>query len=372
MLQFTDLKHRAVDLLEDFESLWRRLDFSRNKERLDEIEKILSSTAAWEDHEKFTPLLREKGTLQTLLEEFNDLQKAKNDLEEWLELAQEEPGQEILLTVQEHLHELEEKLQQAEMRTLLSEPEDKNPAILEIHPGAGGTEAQDWAEMLFRMYKRWAERHDFNVRLLDFLDGEEAGIKSVTLQIDGPHAYGLLKGEKGIHRLIRISPFDASGRRHTSFASVDVYPDIDQDIEIDVKEEDIRVDVFRSSGPGGQSVNKTSSAIRITHEPTGIVVQCQNEKSQHRNRESALKVLKARLYEIELQKIEDSRQADYANKDAISWGSQIRTYTLQPYRLIKDHRTNTEIGNVDSVLDGDLDEFIRSYLLYLHEKRQTH
>jgi peptide chain release factor 2 len=299
------------------------------------------------------------------------LRKARSDLLEWLELAHEEPSEDVLQNVDEQLRKLKDRLRRTELSTLLSGPEDKISAILEIHPGAGGTEAQDWAQMLLRMYKRWCERHDFSIRILDFLDGDEAGIKSVTLQVEGPYAYGLLKGEKGIHRLIRISPFDASGRRHTSFASVDVYPDIEQDIEIEVRDEDIRVDVFRSSGPGGQSVNKTSSAVRITHLPTGIIVQCQNEKSQRRNKEAALKVLKARLYELELQKIEESKKNEYASKETIAWGSQIRTYTLQPYRLIKDHRSNMESGNVDAVLDGDLDDIIRSFLLHLHGQRKN-
>jgi peptide chain release factor 2 len=306
-----------------------------------------------------------------LLREFKNLQKAREDLLEWLELAHDEPTQDVLQNLNEQLRVLEDRLRRTELSTLLSEPEDKSSAIMEIHPGAGGTEAQDWAQMLLRMYRRWSERHEFSVRILDFLDGDEAGIKSVTLQIEGPYAYGLLKGEKGIHRLIRISPFDASGRRHTSFASVDVYPDVEQDIDIDVREEDIRIDVFRSSGPGGQSVNKTSSAVRITHTPTGIIVQCQNEKSQRRNKESALKVLKARLYELELQKIEEDRRTEYASKETIAWGSQIRTYTLQPYRLVKDHRSNMETGNVDAVLDGELDDIIRSTLLNMHEQRKN-
>ncbi|HBU36214.1 MAG TPA: peptide chain release factor 2, partial [Planctomycetaceae bacterium] len=224
----------------------------------------------------------------------------------------------------------------------------------------------DWAKMLLRMYNRYAERKGFKVTQLDFQPGDEAGIKSVTIQIEGLYAYGLLKGEVGVHRLIRISPFDSSGRRHTSFASVDVYPDMDDDIEIEVKDEDLRIDTFRSSGPGGQSVNKTSSAVRITHIPTGIVAQCQNEKSQHRNKATALRLIKARLYEVELKKIEESRRQDYESKEAIAWGSQIRTYTLQPYRLVKDHRSNSEVGNVEAFLDGDLDEMIRNHLLYIH------
>jgi peptide chain release factor 2 len=226
-----------------------------------------------------------------------------------------------------------------------------------------GTEAQDWAEMLLRMYKRWAERRDFKVEYLDYLPGDEAGLKSVVLQITGAFCYGLLKGEKGIHRLIRISPFDTSGRRHTSFASVDVYPQVSEGIEVDVRDEDLRIDVYRSSGPGGQHVNKTSSAIRITHIPTGLVAQCQNERSQSRNKEAALKLLKAKLYDREVQKREKEKQSEYENKEQIAWGSQIRTYTLHPYRLVKDHRTNADTGNVDAVLDGDIDLFMRSFLM---------
>ena len=262
-------------------------------------------------------------------------------------------------------------LRQTEMATLLGGEQDGNNAILEIHPGAGGVESQDWAEMLLRMYTRWAEDKDFKLTVLDVQPAEEAGIKNAALQIEGPYAYGFLRGEAGIHRLIRISPFDASGRRHTSFASVDVYPDVDDDIEIEVREEDLRVDVFRASGPGGQHVNKTNSAVRITHLPTNIVVQCQNEKSQLRNRQTAMKMLKARLYEQELRKREESQRVDYASKDAINFGSQIRTYTLQPYRLVKDHRSNTEDGNVDAVLDGALDRLMRSYLLYAHAGKQN-
>ncbi len=257
---------------------------------------------------------------------------------------------------------------ETELKALFAGEEDMAPALLEIHPGAGGTEAQDWAEMLLRMYTRWAERHEFTIKTLDFLPGDEAGVKSVTLLIEGPYAYGQLKAEKGIHRLIRISPFDSSGRRHTSFASVDVYPDMGREIEIDIKEDDLRIDTFRASGPGGQKVNKTSSAIRITHLPTNIVVQCQNEKSQFRNKDTALKILRARLFELEQSKLDAEKKKAYNAKEAIGFGSQIRTYTMQPYRLVKDHRTGTESGNVDAVLDGTLDIFIRNYLLYDHEK----
>ncbi|GAB6887686.1 peptide chain release factor 2 [Desulfothermus okinawensis JCM 13304] len=315
--------------------------------------------------------MQKKSQLENELSGIEELEDAKSNMEEWLELAEEDQSSEILQVAEEQIRHFKKVLDSFELKTLLSSEHDKNNAILEIHPGAGGTEAQDWAEMLLRMYKRWAEDKGYKVKELDILPGDEAGIKSVTISIEGPYAYGLLKGEKGIHRLIRISPFDASGRRHTSFASVDVYPEADKEIKIDINEEDLRIDVFRAGGPGGQSVNKTSSAVRITHIPTGIVVQCQNEKSQFRNKEIALKILQARLYERELKKIEEERQKQYSQKSAIAWGSQIRTYTLQPYRLVKDHRTNVEDGNVDRVLDGDLDKFIRSYLLHIHgQKRQ--
>ena len=300
------------------------------------------------------------------MEMYQSLASAKDDLDAWLELAIDDPGEESLSALEAQVDLLQERLTVTEMATMFAFEHDKGNAILEIHPGAGGVESQDWAEMLLRMYCRYGERKGFKVTQLDYQAGEEAGVKSVTLQIEGLFAYGLLKGETGVHRLIRISPFDSSGRRHTSFVSVDVYPDMDDDIEIEVKEEDLRIDTFRSSGPGGQSVNKTSSAVRITHLPTGIVAQCQNEKSQHRNKATALRLVKARLYEMELKKIEESRRQDYQAKDAIAWGSQIRTYTLQPYRLVKDHRSNSESGNVDAFLDGDLDEMIRNHLLFIH------
>lgn len=337
---------------------------------MEEIEKELSSPGAWDNPEKLKPVLQEKSKLETELERLNKLKCSKEELEEWLLLAEEENTQELLETIEEQENLLEELLQLTEMSMLLSEPEDSKDAILEIHPGAGGTEAQDWAQMLLRMYVRWADQQGFTAEYLDFLEGDEAGVKSVTLGIKGQNAYGLLKAERGIHRLIRISPFDSSGRRHTSFASVDVIPEVGQDISINIAESDLRIDVFRASGPGGQSVNTTSSAVRITHIPTGTVAQCQNEKSQHSNKDTAMKILKARIYEQELRKVQAERQATYAGKMEISFGSQIRTYTLQPYRLVKDHRTNTEIGDVDAVLDGKIDTFLRDYLLYLHAEKK--
>ncbi|QJB58493.1 peptide chain release factor 2 [Pseudodesulfovibrio sp. zrk46] len=346
-------------------------DYTETKNRLDEIELELSKPGAWDKPDALTPVLKEKSQLSIKLGMYDDLVEAKDDLDAWLELAQEEADGETLNALDAQVHLFRSRLAGTELATMFAFEHDKNNAILEIHPGAGGVESQDWAEMLLRMYTRYGERKGFKVNQLDFQHGDEAGIKSVTIQIEGLYAYGLLKGEAGVHRLIRISPFDSSGRRHTSFASVDVYPDMDDDIEIDVKEEDLRIDTFRSSGPGGQSVNKTSSAVRITHIPTGIVAQCQNEKSQHRNKATAMRLVKARLYEAELKKIEESRRQDYQAKEAIAWGSQIRTYTLQPYRLVKDHRSNSETGNVEAFLDGDLDEMIRNYLLFMHAHGQN-
>ena len=252
------------------------------------------------------------------------------------------------------------------MSMLMDGEESSLDAIVEIHAGAGGVDAQDWAEMLLRMYLRWSEANGYKTEYLDYQAGDEAGVKSVTLNIAGPNAFGFLRGETGVHRLIRISPFDSSGRRHTSFASVDVIPDVGQKIKIEIKEADLRIDAFRASGPGGQKVNKTSSAIRITHIPSGIVVQCQNEKSQHQNKDSAMRVLKSRLYEQELKRREATKKANYADKDIIAWGSQIRTYTVQPYRLVKDHRTSTELTDVDAVLNGNITTFLKDYLIYRH------
>jgi peptide chain release factor 2 len=344
-------------------------DSAQSEERLKEIESQLSKPGAWDKPEALTPVLREKSGLELRIGMYRDLAQSKANVDDWLLLAQEDQGQDALEALDENLAELERRLNDTELAILLNGPDDNSPAILEIHPGAGGVDAQDWAEMLLRMYLRWVEARGFQADELDRLYGEEAGIKSVTLQITGPYAYGLLKGEAGIHRLIRISPFDSSGRRHTAFASVDVYPDIDTNIEIDVKEEDLRIDVFRASGPGGQHVNRTNSAVRITHLPTNLVVQCQNEKSQLKNKAFAMKILKARLYERELKELEASKKADYASKDAIAFGSQIRTYTLQPYRLVKDHRSSFEDSNVDAVLDGKLDGFLRATLLFQHEER---
>lgn len=354
-------------------------DFKSTQKRLGEIETELAKPDAWNNPDSLTPVLQEKRRLEEESSRLKALEKSHSDMDEWLHMAQDaETGNEedsaesseIAEALLSSLDTLAKILEETELVMLLSAPEDKGDAILEIHPGAGGTESQDWAEMLLRLYSRWAARRNFTIEELDYLPGNEAGLKSVTLKISGPYAFGFLKSERGIHRLIRISPFDSSGRRHTSFASVDILPDMGDEIELDIKESDLRVDIFRSSGPGGQSVNTTSSAVRITHLPTGISAQCQNEKSQHHNRETALKVLKARLYNLELQKREAERQAQYAGKDAIAFGSQIRTYTLQPFRLVKDHRTGCESSDVDGVLNGQIDQFQHDYLIYRHEQER--
>ena len=325
----------------------------------------------WERQEESKNLLKERSDLGAIVGIWKNLGAEIEDNEILFEMAVQEEDQDTLSEIAAHLQELQKRYRELELRQMLNDENDGANAIVSINAGAGGTEAQDWAEMLLRMYLRWIEKKGFKAETVDMLNGEEAGIKSVTFTVAGTFAYGLLKAESGVHRLVRISPFDASGRRHTSFAAVLVFPDIDDRIEIEVKTSDLRVDTFRASGAGGQHVNKTSSAVRITHMPTGIVVQCQNEKSQHRNRDIAMKILRARLYEREKRAQDEKMQEAHDNLDEIAWGNQIRSYVLQPYRLVKDHRTGTEKGNIESVLDGDLDEFIEAYLLSLINQREA-
>jgi peptide chain release factor 2 len=293
-----------------------------------------------------------------LIQRLNDREDEVRTLIEW---ANE--GESVDSDLSTHLEQLEQEVEAAEVQKLLGGDNDAKNAIVSIHPGAGGTESQDWAEMLLRMYLRWAERKEFKTEMLDYQEGDEAGIKSATFTVSGPFAFGLLTCEVGVHRLVRLSPFDAANRRHTSFASVFVYPEIDEEVNVEVNEKDLRIDTYRSSGSGGQHVNVTDSAVRITHIPTGIVVQCQNERSQHRNRDSAMKVLRARLYDLKLQEQQDKIDAMHDGKKDIAWGSQIRSYVFQPYRMVKDHRTKAEVGDVDRVMDGDLDQFIKAFLL---------
>ncbi len=331
------------------------------KSRLDAIEQEMLKPGFW-DEPGSTEVLQERSFILDQLEQIDQLEQESEDLEVLLEMGQEEEDDDAISEVLDGLESLAAKVRRTELARLLSGPHDQNNAIVTIHAGAGGTEAQDWADMLLRMYLRWCEKKNFSVSMLDLVPGEEAGIKGATFLVKGPYAYGYLKAEAGVHRLVRISPFDASGRRHTSFASVFVAPELDETIDIEINEKDIRVDTYRASGAGGQHVNKTSSAVRITHLPTGIVVQCQNERSQHKNRAIAMKILKARLYERELAKREEEKQKLHGDKKEIAWGSQIRSYVLQPYQLVKDHRSGIEKGNVKDVLDGDIDEFIEGYL----------
>lgn len=316
----------------------------------------------WNDQQGAQTIINEANGIKAVVNEYNDLLSTQENLEMTLELLKEEPDEDLQEELGSELEQFQTKMADFELQMLLSEPYDKNNAILELHPGAGGTESQDWGSMLLRMYTRWAEKRGFKVETLDYLPGDEAGIKSVTLKISGHNAYGYLKAEKGVHRLVRISPFDSSGRRHTSFVSCDIMPEFNDEIEIDVRTEDLKIDTYRATGAGGQHINTTDSAVRITHMPTGVVVQCQSERSQIKNRESAMKMLKAKLYQLEIEKQEQQLAEIRGEQKEIGWGSQIRSYVFHPYSMVKDHRTNEETGNTGAVMDGDLDAFINAYL----------
>jgi peptide chain release factor 2 len=330
---------------------------------LQEIEAEIARNGFWDNPDATTTILKERTLLSHRIDTFQRLDTDLEDAGILLELAIEEADAVTLAEASGQIDKLGRQVHRFSLDLMLDGDDDQSNAIISINAGAGGTEAQDWAEMLFRMYLRWVEGKGFKTGIVDFQPGDEAGIKSVTFTAGGQFAFGYLKSETGVHRLVRISPFNASGKRHTSFASVFVYPELDNAIEVDVDEKDLRIDVFRASGAGGQHVNKTSSAVRITHLPTGIVVQCQQEKSQHRNKDMAMKVLKARLYEAEKRKQDERLQEIHDGKDDIAWGSQIRSYVLHPYQMVKDHRIGLDVGNVNSVLDGDIDIFIEGVLL---------
>lgn len=336
-------------------------DLEQKKIQVEALNRDLSSPDVWQDQKKSQSLQQSKKRLEREIQFFTGLYQKKEDLDVLLELAKE--GENVDQEFGQSLTAFSQHLEEAELQTLFFEPDDARNAILTIHPGAGGTESQDWASILMRMYLRYAERKGFKTEILDMLPGEEAGLKSATIRIEGDYVFGNLSQETGVHRLVRISPFDANKRRHTSFAAVFVYPEVDEDIEIAINPEELRIDTFRAGGKGGQHVNTTDSAVRITHIPTGIVVQCQNERSQHKNKAAAMKVLKARLYELERKKkLEKVEQLEDSKTD-IAWGNQIRSYVLHPYKMIKDMRTRLETGDTDRVLDGDLDEFIKASLI---------
>ncbi|MGG2108486.1 peptide chain release factor 2 [Lysinibacillus pakistanensis] len=338
------------------------LDLENKEARIQELDEMMLEPGFWDDQQAAQVVINEGNGLKAIVNEYKDLVEIHENLDMTLELLREEPDEDLQEELGKELVEFQQKIGDFELQLLLSGPYDQNNAILELHPGAGGTESQDWGSMLLRMYTRWAEKRGFKVETVDYLPGDEAGIKSVTLSIKGHNAYGYLQAEKGVHRLVRISPFDSSGRRHTSFVSCDVMPEFDDNIEIDIRTEDLKIDTYRATGAGGQHINTTDSAVRITHIPTGTIVQCQAERSQIKNREKAMTMLKGKLYQLELDKQLEQLNEIRGEQKEIGWGSQIRSYVFHPYSMVKDHRTNEETGNVGAVMDGDLDPFINAYL----------
>ncbi|WP_240419869.1 peptide chain release factor 2 [Paenibacillus periandrae] len=353
-----DLRETAVRLAE----LRGSLDLDLKLEQIANYEEKMSAPDFWDDNEQAQKLIAEMNAIKGDTDHFLRMAAEFEDLEMLVELLQEEQDDSMAADIVKGITALVKELDSFQLQLLLSQPYDRLNAILELHPGAGGTESQDWAEMLLRMYRRWAEKRNFKVELLDYLPGDEAGVKSVTLLISGHNAYGYLKAEKGVHRLVRISPFDASGRRHTSFVSCDIMPEIDDDVEITIRTEDLKIDTYRASGAGGQHINTTDSAVRITHMPTGVVVSCQQERSQIKNREKAMKMLRSKLYERKIEEQMKQLAEIRGEVSDIAWGSQIRSYVFHPYSMVKDHRTLEETGNIGAVMDGDLDAFIDAYL----------
>jgi len=361
-IEFDEYRLKILGMEPTLADLEKALNLESAEKEIKKLEEETSKDGFWNDMQNSKKVLQQIKQLQNKVNNFKKLKEMWEELVLMCELALEEEDNSVLPEIMEGGDNLQKKLDEARLSTLLSGEYDKNNAIMSFHAGAGGTEAQDWAEMLYRMYTHWAESHDFKYTVVDYLDGDEAGMKSAVIIIEGENAFGYLKGESGVHRLVRISPFDASGRRQTSFAAIEVMPEIDDNVEVDIREEDLKVDTYRSGGAGGQHVNKTESAIRITHIPTGIVVACQNERSQFQNRDMAMRMLKSKLVEIKerehLDKIEDIK----GEQKKIEWGSQIRSYVFMPYTLAKDHRTGYENGNIGAVMDGDIDGFINAYL----------
>ncbi len=365
MIELDQMKQQLLSYKEPLKEVRGALDLENKSNRIQELEREMEAPDFWNDANSSKAKTKELKSLKDDMAVYNSLEELYGDIEAYIELGNEEEDPEILAEAKEAFAEFEKTYENIRLKTLLSGEYDKDSAIVTLHSGAGGTEACDWAQMLYRMYTRWALDHEFTVEELDMQEGDEAGIKSVTFQVTGENAYGYLKSEKGVHRLVRISPFNANGKRQTSFASCEVMPDIEEDLDVEIRDEDIRIDTYRSSGAGGQHINKTSSAIRITHFPTGIVVQCQNERSQHMNKDKAMQMLKAKLFLLKQQENQEKAEGIRGEVTEIGWGNQIRSYVMQPYTMVKDLRTGEETGNVDAVMDGALDSFINSYLKWL-------
>ncbi|MFC5588711.1 peptide chain release factor 2 [Sporosarcina soli] len=361
-MELSDVRNeldKSAKKLADFRG---SLDLENKEARIQELDEVMLEPGFWDDQDKAQKVISESNALKDVVGDYKELTDEQENLEMTLELLREEFDAEMQEDLGNELKEFKTKMEAFELQMLLSDEFDKNSAILELHSGAGGTESQDWASMLLRMYTRWAEHHGFKVETLDYQAGDEAGVKSVTLSIKGHNAYGYLKAEKGVHRLVRISPFDSSGRRHTSFSSIEVMPEFEGDVDVEIKMEDVKIDTYRSSGAGGQHVNTTDSAVRMTHIPTGAIVTCQTERSQIKNRERALNLLKAKIYQIRMEEEEARLLEIRGEQKEIGWGSQIRSYVFHPYSMVKDHRTNAETGNVGAVMDGEIDLFINAYL----------
>ena len=370
MVELDQFKYTLSTYDETLKEVKDSLDLENKERRITELDKSMEEPGFWDDPERSTKTVREAKNLKDTVDGYKHLEQQYEDIQVMIEMGYEENDPAMIPEIQEMLDEFVKELEELRTKTLLSGEYGGCNAILKLNAGAGGTEAMDWCSMLYRMYQRWADKKGFTTEVLDFLDGDEAGLKSITLQVNGENAYGYLKSEKGVHRLVRISPFNAAGKRQTSFVSCDVMPDIEEDLDVEINPDDLRIDTYRSSGAGGQHINKTSSAIRITHLPTGIVVQCQNERSQFQNKDKAMQMLKAKLYLLKQQENAEKLSDIRGDVKDINFGNQIRSYVMQPYTLVKDHRTNAENGNVNAVMDGDIDLFISAYLKWISLKNQ--
>ena len=371
MVELDQYRYKISDYDKPLQQIKNSLDLDNKQKRIEELEADMEAPGFWDDTEKSQKAMKELKALKDSFEKYDALVRGLEDTKTLIEMAEEENDASLLPEIDSEITTFEEHLEELRIETLLSGEYDRSNAILTLHAGAGGTESCDWCQMLMRMYTRWAERKGYTTEVIDYLEGEEAGVKSVTIEISGPDAYGHLKSEHGVHRLVRISPFNAAGKRQTSFVSCDVMPDIDENIDIEINPDDLRIDTYRSSGAGGQHINKTSSAVRLTHIPTGIVVSCQNERSQFQNKDMCMKMLKAKLYELKLKERGELLEGIRGEVKDNAWGSQIRSYVFHPYNMVKDHRTSAETGNVQAVMDGGIDMFINAYLKWINELDTT-